>query len=68
MSRSNPRPPYVSDTPIHIDGKHDSVTITRDDFYAHWEGRMYPEFMLIKMGEADSYEPDWNDQISKEGE
>ena len=68
MSRSRPRPNYVSDTPIHIDGVHDSITLQRVDPSEHWEGRMYPEFMLIKMGEADSYDPDWNDQFSKEGE
>lgn len=68
MSRSSPRPNYVGDTPVFIDGRHDAVTIKRENPNEHWEGRMYPEFMLIKMGEADSYEPDWNDQISKEGE
>lgn len=38
----------------------------RENPNEHWEGRLYPEFMLIKMGEADTYDPDWNDQFSKE--
>ena len=34
----------------------------RENPNEHWDGRLYPEFMLIKMGEADTFDQDWYKQ------
>ena len=45
-----------------------SFEYVRENPNEHWNGRMYQEWQLAKMGEADIYDPDYNDQFTKEGE
>lgn len=47
------------------------VQYTKVDPNEHWEGRLYPEWMLVKLGEADNtpgdpFDADWSEQYTNE--